>query len=145
MCRSTAQHYCTHERLTGHLRLLRSETHAPLLARAGTPSLTRPPTRSYVCTHACVFCVLFFFLSSRRALLGAVQSIVVPARFCFHFANAYEDPENGEVVLDMVEASYLKLDNEVESEEPVWDTIGEGLERGEGGAFFFYRAPALVL
>lgn len=93
------------------------------------------------------FACFFFFSSCRRALLGAVQSIVVPARFCFHFANAYEDPENGEVVLDMVEASYLKLDNEVESEEPVWDTIGEGLggggrERGEReGHFFFSSRP----
>eukprot|EP00752_Nemacystus_decipiens_P007508 g6709.t1 len=52
-----------------------------------------------------------------------VKSITIPARFCFHLANAYEDPENGEVVVDMVEAAFLKLDSEEESDRPVWDTV----------------------
>eukprot|EP00903_Cladosiphon_okamuranus_P006159 g6060.t1 len=51
-----------------------------------------------------------------------IKSIPVPARFCFHFANAFEDPDSGEVVVDMVESKYLKLDNDEESDLPVWET-----------------------
>lgn len=74
------------------------------------------------------FVLVFFFrvgLFFVSCYSFAIQSIPVPARFCFHLANAYEDPENGEVVVDLAEAHYLKLDNEEESDLPVWDTIGE--------------------
>lgn len=56
---------------------------------------------------------------------AAAQSIPVPAKFCFHFANAYEDNDSGEVVVDLAETSYLKLDSDKESAEPVWNDMGE--------------------
>ncbi|CAN0333039.1 unnamed protein product, partial [Hapterophycus canaliculatus] len=55
--------------------------------------------------------------------------IPIPAKFCFHFANAFEDPKKGEVVVDLVEASFLVLGNENE-EKPVWDDVGEKRRAG---------------
>ncbi|CAN0221448.1 unnamed protein product, partial [Ectocarpus fasciculatus] len=52
-----------------------------------------------------------------------VKIINVPARFCFHFANAFEDPNNGELVVDVVEGSYLYLAKDAEADVPVWDNI----------------------
>ncbi|CAM9278896.1 unnamed protein product [Ectocarpus sp. 6 AP-2014] len=52
-----------------------------------------------------------------------VKIVNVPAKFCFHFANAFEDPKNGELVVDVVEADFLYLDEEEEADVPVWDNI----------------------
>lgn len=53
-----------------------------------------------------------------------MQSIPIPAKYCFHFANAFEDPTTSELVVDLVETTYLKLDNE-DSDRPTWEDVGK--------------------
>lgn len=53
------------------------------------------------------------------------QSIPIPSKFCFHFANAFEDSENGDVVVDLVQADFLMLDSDDDKNRPVWDSVGE--------------------
>ncbi|CAM9271037.1 unnamed protein product [Scytosiphon promiscuus] len=52
-----------------------------------------------------------------------IKSIPIPAKFCFHFANAFEDAKNGEVVVDLVQADFLMLDSDDGGGKPVWESV----------------------
>ncbi|CAM9702553.1 unnamed protein product [Ascophyllum nodosum] len=51
------------------------------------------------------------------------KTIDIPAGFCFHLANGFQDPNTGELVLDVVESEFLMLDGENGGDEPLWENV----------------------
>ena len=90
------------------------------------------PVTSMICFDETKPTVAHFFPRDARAPGGPEPiSIELDTFFSFHHANAYEDPETGELVLDTVSTPKLKVDDS--------SLIGDGRaapkNMGTGGKF----------
>ena len=52
-----------------------------------------------------------------------VVTIDAPAHFIFHVANAFDDPETGDVVIDEIMAPTMQLGDEIQDDVPIWETV----------------------
>jgi all-trans-8'-apo-beta-carotenal 15,15'-oxygenase len=65
------------------------------------------------------------YLVPRHGSTAEIVSINVPASFCFHLSNAFEDPETGYITIDAVQADDMLMADTCGSypNKPIWETV----------------------